>query len=145
MVFTEQKLTLGSKISVKNIRLLRHYKLSTKMHYFHTKSSHGEAMPFLRDHAFFNTRYNVRTFLNTEVTSIYSMFAGLLPYNFKYQCYLHFKFSITLSFPSSRTDSFLSRVNIFYIIVIIHACFLHWWSHFRFSGIFLHFPYFCLN
>jgi hypothetical protein len=34
VVFTEQKLTLGSKISVKNIRLLRYYQLSTKIHYF---------------------------------------------------------------------------------------------------------------
>ena len=34
VVFTEQKLNLGSKMSVKNIRLLRYYKLSTKMHYF---------------------------------------------------------------------------------------------------------------
>jgi len=31
VVFTEQKLTLGSKISVKNIRLLRYYKLSTRL------------------------------------------------------------------------------------------------------------------
>ena len=34
VVFTEQKLTLGFKISVKNIRLLRYYQLSTKMHDF---------------------------------------------------------------------------------------------------------------
>ena len=34
VVFTKQKLNLGSKMSVKNIRLLRYYKLSTKMHDF---------------------------------------------------------------------------------------------------------------